>query len=72
MNAALEMPPYDDMLRAITARVARVLWGDGDPYLPPRYAQHFASARLTILPKAEHWVPLTEADELAKEILQLV
>lgn len=60
------------MMRTITAQVpTRVLWGDKDPYLPTHYAQRFAAARVTVLPEAGHWVPLTASAELAEEIGRL-
>ena len=63
---------YDEMMRTITARIpTRVLWGDKDPYLPVKYAKRFASAHVTVLPEAGHWVALTASAELAEEIALL-
>src|SRR5215467_1261991 len=64
---------YDAMMRDITARVpTRVLWGDKDPYLPLEYSRRFAGARVTVLPEAGHWVPISATADLAAEIAQLL
>jgi len=62
---------------AILARVTRtvptlVLWGDRDPYVPVECAQRFAHARVIVLPRAGHWVALTEPERLVEEARRLV
>jgi pimeloyl-ACP methyl ester carboxylesterase len=60
---------FDRMLKDITAKVpTAVLWGDGDPYVPTRFASRFGSARVTVLPNAGHWVALVEPRRLAQEV----
>lgn len=62
---------YREMLEQLTARVpTTVLWGLGDPYVPDRYADAFASAEVVKLPDAGHWAMLVEADRVAQEIAQ--
>jgi pimeloyl-ACP methyl ester carboxylesterase len=64
---------FDDALRRITKAVPTlVLWGDRDPYVPVRYAQNFADARVVILPEAGHWVALVEPQRLADEARRLI
>jgi len=46
----------------------RVVWGEGDPYVPVRYARSFAKAAVTVLPRVGHWVPLVAPDELAAAV----
>lgn len=60
---------FDEMLKKIGEQTpTRVLWGDGDPYVPVRYAHAFPNATVTILPDAGHWVPITATEKLAEEI----
>jgi pimeloyl-ACP methyl ester carboxylesterase len=57
------------MRERILARTpVRVLWGDGDSFIPVRFAQSFGAKQVTILPNAGHWVALTDPDALAREV----
>jgi haloalkane dehalogenase len=64
---------FDAMWRRLgSERVpARVLWGDGDPYLSADNAHKFGSSIVTILPGVGHWVPLVAPDQLAAEVAAL-
>lgn len=63
---------YDKMRAQVIASIpCRVLWGDGDPYVPTRYAHTFAPAAITVLPEVGHWVPIVAASQLAEEIDRL-
>jgi len=60
---------FDAMWVTLSQSVpCRVLWGDGDPYVPTKCARRFGSAHVTILPGVGHWVPLIAPDQLAAEV----
>jgi haloalkane dehalogenase len=60
---------FDQMWVRISASVpSRVLWGEGDPYLPAENAHRFGSAQVTVLPGVGHWVPLVAPDALAAQV----
>ena len=63
---------FDSILQNVTTMIPTVvLWGDQDPYVPVAYAHRFGHARVVILPKAGHWVALTEPQRLVDEALKL-
>jgi haloalkane dehalogenase len=60
------------MVARIVATVpTRILWGQGDPYIPQRYAHAFGGAHVTMLEHAGHWVPISSANEVAAAIRAL-
>jgi pimeloyl-ACP methyl ester carboxylesterase len=54
--------------RIIGTIPCRVIWGDGDRFIPAEYADRFGCRQITVLPGAGHWVALTAPDELAAGI----
>jgi len=63
---------FDSMVARIVAKVpTRIVWGQGDPYIPERYANRFSGAQLTVQGRAGHWVPISSANEVAKAIKAL-
>ncbi len=57
---------WDDRLRAVTARVpTRVLWGERDPFIPPRFADTLGGA-VHRFPDAGHWVQVEKPAEVAE------
>jgi haloalkane dehalogenase len=64
---------YDGMVRELIAKVpTRVVWGQGDPYIPPRYADSFAGAQREIIERGGHWIPISAADRVAAAIRALL
>src|SRR5262245_44146460 len=60
---------FEAMRGRILAKVpCRVLWGARDRFVPVEYAHCFGSKQVTILPKAGHWLALTDPDALANEV----
>lgn len=57
---------WEDELLALTARVPTcVLWGDGDPYIPSRYAERFGAQQVQHFPDCGHWLPAEAPAEVA-------
>jgi pimeloyl-ACP methyl ester carboxylesterase len=55
-------------------RPGLVLWGSGDPYVEPRFAERLAArtgAGCVVFDDAAHWWPVTRADEVARELVRL-
>jgi pimeloyl-ACP methyl ester carboxylesterase len=60
---------YDQMLKTIAEAVPTLtIWGEGDPYVPDRFAQALFAHETTVLPAVGHWVPILAADVLAEHI----
>jgi pimeloyl-ACP methyl ester carboxylesterase len=60
---------YDAMLEAIRAAVPTLtLWGEGDPYVPTRFAEQLLAQKTTLLPGVGHWVPIVASERLAGEL----
>jgi haloalkane dehalogenase len=63
----------DAAVRDLIARVpVRVVWGEGDPYIPARYADAFPGAQREIVPRGGHWVPISSAARVAGAIRAVV
>jgi pimeloyl-ACP methyl ester carboxylesterase len=63
---------YDRMLQAISAGAPTLtIWGEGDPYVPDRFASQLMARETLMLPKVGHWVPIVAADTLAEHIRSL-
>jgi pimeloyl-ACP methyl ester carboxylesterase len=63
----------DAAVRELIARVpVRVVWGLGDPYIPRRYADAFVGAKLEIVDKGGHWIPITAAARVAAAVEAIV
>lgn len=61
---------WDTKLLDLLAKIPTlVLWGEHDPYLPLKFADHFTGARVRKFPDCGHWVMAESPDESAKEIL---
>jgi pimeloyl-ACP methyl ester carboxylesterase len=59
----------DAQVRELVARVpVRVVWGEGDPYIPSSYAGSFQGATVELHPHAGHWVPITRAASVAAAV----
>jgi pimeloyl-ACP methyl ester carboxylesterase len=57
------------MNRRIAASTpVRVLWGEGDPYLPVENAQRFAAVNVDIMRGVGHWPPIVAAGRVAAAI----
>jgi pimeloyl-ACP methyl ester carboxylesterase len=63
---------YDRMLQAISASAPTLaVWGEGDPYVPDRFASQLFARETITLPKVGHWAPIVAADALAEHIRAL-
>jgi len=59
----------DAMVRELIQHVpVRVVWGLGDPYIPPRYAKAFPGVESEILPTGGHWIPLSAPGRVAAAV----
>ncbi len=59
----------DAMRRDLCARLpVRVVWGEGDPFIPARYADAFEGAEREVIERGGHWVPLSAAQPVAGAI----
>lgn len=57
------------LVRDLIARVpVRVVWGRGDPYIPPRYADAFPGADTEIVPDGGHWIPISAPGRVAAAV----
>jgi pimeloyl-ACP methyl ester carboxylesterase len=60
------------MLQAISASTPTLaVWGEGDPYVPDRYAAQLFARETIMLPKVGHWVSIVATDTLAERIRAL-
>lgn len=62
---------WEERLQALATRVPlRVLWGEHDPYIPPRWAEAFGTQDIHLFQRSGHWLPAEEpaavADHLAE------
>lgn len=48
----------------------QVLWGDGDPYIPDRFAERFHARRVVHVPRAGHWLPLVAPQAVAGHLME--
>jgi len=63
---------YDQMVKTIAASVPTMaIWGEGDPYVPDRFAKELCARETLVLPKVGHWVPILAVDVLAQHIRSL-
>lgn len=51
-----------------TAVPMLVVWGDNDPYIPDSYAERFPATKVVHFSGAGHWVPVVEAEGVAREL----
>ena len=59
----------DAMVRELIERVpVRVVWGQGDPYIPAHYAKAFPGVEPEILPEGGHWIPLSAPGRVAAAV----
>jgi len=59
----------DAQLAELIRRVpVRVVWGEGDPYIPARYGDAFPGAECEGVSKGGHWVPLSAAERVAAAV----
>ncbi|MBI5719447.1 MAG: alpha/beta fold hydrolase [Burkholderiales bacterium] len=56
-----------DYLRAAKHVPVLVLWADGDPFIPKRFAERFAAQRIVRFERSGHWLPLAEPAAFANE-----
>jgi pimeloyl-ACP methyl ester carboxylesterase len=62
---------WEDQLKQITARLPTiVLWGDHDPYIPPRYADRFGTERIEHFSDFGHWLQAEAPDQVANQLMQ--
>ena len=63
---------FDGMDAAVRTLIdhvpVRVVWGDGDPYIPLRYADVFRGAECEIVPQGGHWIPISSATRVAAAV----
>ena len=45
-----------------------VLWGEGDPYIPSRFAEAFGARRVIRVAAAGHWLPVVEPARVSQEL----
>jgi pimeloyl-ACP methyl ester carboxylesterase len=63
---------YDQMLQTIaSAAPTLTVWGQGDPYVPDRFAPQLLARETIMLPDIGHWVPILAAETLAHHIRAL-
>ena len=63
--------PWEDDFLALTAKKPTlVLWGDRDPFIPPRFAERFGAKRVVHLANVGHWAPVEASAECARAILE--
>jgi haloalkane dehalogenase len=63
----------EQMLRELIAAVpTRVVWGRGDPYIPPKYADAFSGAKLEIVENGGHWIPISAAERVAAAVREVL
>ncbi|HET9158770.1 MAG TPA: alpha/beta fold hydrolase [Myxococcaceae bacterium] len=63
----------DAMVRTLVEHVpVRVVWGQGDPYIPARYANAFPGVDAETLPAAGHWVPLSAPERVAAAVHSVI
>jgi haloalkane dehalogenase len=48
----------------------QVLWGDGDPYIPDRFAERFHARRVVHVPRAGHWLPAVAPQAVARHLIE--
>jgi len=57
-----------DLERLAAAVPVRVVWGERDPFIPPRYADAFGAQHVERLSDAGHWLPITHAANVAAAV----
>lgn len=58
---------WEDRLRAVAGRVPTlVIWGDHDPYISPKFADHFGAQNVRHFPNAGHWPQVEQPIEVAR------
>jgi pimeloyl-ACP methyl ester carboxylesterase len=58
---------WQDGLQALAGTVPMmIIWGELDPYVPPRYARRFGSDTVHVLPGVGHWFPAEAPDKVAE------
>jgi pimeloyl-ACP methyl ester carboxylesterase len=63
----------DALVRELIARVpVRLVWGEGDPYIPARYANAFDGALREIVPGGGHWVPISAPQRVAAAVVAVL
>jgi haloalkane dehalogenase len=63
----------DAAVRDLIARVpVRIVWGEGDPYIPVRYADSFPGAQREIIPRGGHWIPISSPARVADAIRAVI
>jgi haloalkane dehalogenase len=55
--------------KLVEAVPVHVVWGEHDPFIPPRYAKAFGAKNLDLVNSGGHWVPLTDAARVAAAVL---
>ena len=61
---------YAALLQRLAANVSvRVVWGEHDPFIPPRYASSFGAKSVDLVDSSGHWVALTDPARLAAAVL---
>jgi pimeloyl-ACP methyl ester carboxylesterase len=59
----------DAAVRALIAQVpVRVVWGEGDPYIPTRYADAFPGAERELVARGGHWIPISNPARVAAAV----
>jgi haloalkane dehalogenase len=56
----------------IAQRPVRVVWGEGDPYIPVRYADSFPGAPCEVVAGGGHWIPISSAARVAAAVRAVV
>src|SRR5262245_9424794 len=68
----LERQPGADLDAVLSSPAAKTPFGgQGDPYIPERYAHAFPGVHLTMLERAGQWVPISSANDVAAAIRAL-
>ena len=62
----------NELLALAAKKPTLVIWGDKDPYIPPRYAERFNAQEVVHLPKVGHWPPVEDPEECAKHIVRFL
>lgn len=57
-----------DFLKLTADKPTLVIWGDKDPYIPPRFAERFNARKVVHLADVGHWAPVEAPAECAAAI----
>lgn len=59
---------WEEQYQAAARRIpVLVLWGEGDPYIPPALAETFGAKKIVRISGAGHWLPVVEPLRVAAE-----